>query len=334
MLGRFALAVLAMLGVVTPAVAQQNPTVKIGIYGILAEAGLYIAQERGYFAAEKLNVELVTGAAGPDVLPAFATGEIDATGGSFSPGYVNAAKRGLNMKMTVALSSFEKTGNAGFFMIRPELADKIKDWKDLKGYKVAVSPPRPNLNEYIVERGLEQGGLTLKDVQVVEVPFPTMIAALKSGGVDAAHTAEPMSTAAQDAGAAVKWRTTESYLPGLTPSLLSFGPRLLDRDRDVGERLLAAYLRGARDYVKAFEKNEGRQEVVNILVKYTPVKNPDLYSRMGMSHIDGNGDMNPKVLQDVADFFNKAGVIDKIDINTLMDDSLRQAALKRIGPAK
>jgi len=167
-------------------------------------------------------------------------------------------------------------------------------------------------------------------VQVVEIPFPTMIAALKSGAVDASHTAEPLSTQAQDSGAAVKWRTTESYLPGLTPALLSFGPRLLDKDRDLAERVLAAYLRGARDYVKAFEKNEGRQDIVNILVKYTPVKNPDLYGRMGMSHIDGNGVMNVKVLQDVADFFSQAGAIEKIDMNTLIDDSLRQAAIKRL----
>jgi NitT/TauT family transport system substrate-binding protein len=143
-----------------------------------------------------------------------------------------------------------------------------------------------------------------------------------------------MSTLAQDSGTAIKWRTTESYLPGLQPAALSFGPRLLDKDRDVGVRLLAAYLRGARDYVQAFQKNEGRQEVINILVKYTPVKNPDLYKRMGMSHIDGDGEINVKVLQDVADFFAQTGAIEKVDMHTLIDDSLRQAALKRLAEEK
>ena len=46
--------------------ANAAEKVKIGVIGILAEAGLYVAAERGYFTKEGLDVEFVKGLFGPD----------------------------------------------------------------------------------------------------------------------------------------------------------------------------------------------------------------------------------------------------------------------------
>jgi NitT/TauT family transport system substrate-binding protein len=306
--------------------------VRIGIYGILPEAGLFIAQDRGYFAAEKLGVELIGNAAGPEALPALMSGELDAVGGSMTPGVVNATRRGVPIKMVTSTSSWEDAGNSSFFMIRKGLADKVKDWKDLKGLKVAISPAQPNFNGFIVEQALARGGLTLKDVQGVEVPLQSMIVALKTGGVDAAHTSEPLSTLAVENGAAIKWRPASSYIPGLNPSMLSYGPNLLNKTPDVGRRLLLAYLRGARDYVKAMATGEGKADIISILVRNTTVKDRDLYDRMGMSYIDPDGTMNLKYVRAVLDYYEAAGVIQKTDVAGLVDDSFRQAAVAKLGP--
>jgi NitT/TauT family transport system substrate-binding protein len=305
---------------VTPAMAQQSAPakVRIGIYGILPEAGLFIAQERGYFAAESLAVELVANAAGPEALPALTSGELDAVGGAITPGVINATRRGLPIKMVTSTSSWEAHGNSSFFLIRKELAATIKDWKELRGKKIAISPAQPNLNGFIVARALALGGLTLKDVQTVEVPLPSMIVALKTGGVDGAHTSEPFSTLATQSGVAVKWQPASAYLPGLNPSMLSYGPSLLSKRPEVGERFMVAYLRGARDYVKAMATGEGKSEIIAILVKNTSVKDRTLYDRMGMSHIDPDGVI----------------VIQKTDAASLIDDRFRQAALKRLGAHK
>ena len=54
----------------------QTP-VKIGVFGILAEAGLFVAQERGYFKQEGLDVEFLPGMVGAEAFPALATGRIE-----------------------------------------------------------------------------------------------------------------------------------------------------------------------------------------------------------------------------------------------------------------
>jgi hypothetical protein len=44
-----------------------------------------------------------------------------------------------------------------------------------------------------------------------------------------------------------------------------YGPGLLERDRESGQRLMRAYLRGARDYEDAFGKGNSRDEIVGLL---------------------------------------------------------------------
>jgi len=314
--------------------AQAADTVKIGVIGILAEAGLYVGVERGFFAKEGLNVEFVKGLYGPDAYPALTTGQMDAVGGAFGPELINAAARGINVRIAAGMSSYTSGWESGFLMVRKALIDegKVKDFQDLKGLKVAIYEPRPNITDYFATRYLKLGGMTLKDVETVNVPFSNMIAALKTGGVDVAHTSEPLATIAVGAGAAVKFKPVGAYAPdGLTVTILQFGPTLLEKSRDMGERVLAAYMQGARYYLDALKKPEGRGEMAEILMKYTPVKNRELYDRIVFAYADPNGAVNLDGLQDMANYFGSYSGTKPADVKTLVDGSFQQNALKRLG---
>jgi NitT/TauT family transport system substrate-binding protein len=320
------------------ATAQAQTPVKIGVFGIIAEAGLYVAQEKGYFKQEGLDVEFLTGMVGAEAFPALATGRIDAVGGSFGPGVVNAVKRGIKVRLVAGLSSYRKGWDSGFYLVRKDLIDsgKVKDWKDLKGLTLAVSSGRPSLGDYITLQALKKGGLTLTDAKIVEIPFTNIIAALKSGGIDAAHNAEPQATLAVDQQAAVKWHAASEYLPeGMTVAILQYGPTLLEQNPAVGEKLMVALLRGARDYNQAFgPAGQGRAEVVQYLIKNTQVKNPAIYARMGMSYIEPNGDLSIALLNDQAAFYNRLGATDPIDVATIADDRFTKAAVAKLGAYK
>ena len=321
----------------TAATQAQTP-VKIGVFGIIAEAGLYVAQEKGYFKQEGLDVEFQRGMVGPDAFPALATGRIDAVGGSFGPGNINAVKRGIKVRLVAGLSSYRKGWDSGFYLVRKDLIDsgKVKDWKDLKGLTLAVSSGRPSLGDYITLQVLKKGGLTLDDAKIVEMPFTNIMSALKSGGIDAAHNAEPQATLAVDQGAAVKWHAASEYLPeGMTVAILQYGPSLLEQNPATGEKLMVALLRGARDYNKAFSPGgEGRAEVVQYLIKHTVVKNAAIYDRMGMSYIEPNGDLSVAMLNDQAAFYNKMGATEPIDVATIADDRFTKAAVAKLGAYK
>ena len=318
-----------------PATAQDKRVIKIGVIGILAEAGLYVAAERGFFAQEGLQVEFIKDMYGPDGFPALATGQIDAMGGAFGPELINAVARGINAKVVAGMSSYIPGWDSGFLTVRKELIDsgRVKDYKDLKGLKVALAPALPNLTDYFASRYLALGGLTLKDVTIVNVPFANMIAALKTGGVDFAHTSEPMSTLTVGSGVAVKWKPVTSYAPvGLTVAMLQFGSNMLEKTPEVGERVLAAYIRGARYYNDALKKPTGRGEIADILIKYTPVKSRPLYDKLAFSYSDPDAAISIDGMQDMAGYFARSTGSKPVEVRTLVDERFRLAAVKRLGP--
>src|SRR5690349_716660 len=88
--------ILACATVTTGAFAQTNAPlnppvhVKVGAIGALSDAGLFIAYEKGYFRDEGLDVELVSFKAAPQILPAIATSEVQASGSAVTPALFNA----------------------------------------------------------------------------------------------------------------------------------------------------------------------------------------------------------------------------------------------------
>jgi len=162
-----------------------------------------------------------------------------------------------------------------------------------------------------------------------------MIAALKTGGVDFAHTSEPLATLAVDAAGAVKWRPVSAYAPaGLTVAMLHFGPALLEKSPDTGERVLAAYVRGARYYNTALKDPAGKAEIAEILIRHTSVKARPLYDRIAFAYADPDAAISLEGMQDMANYFAANGGGKPIDVHAIVDERPRLAAVKRLGPYK
>src|SRR6516165_2069130 len=147
----FFLAALAIAG--SPAAAQIAPlnprvAIKVGAIGAVSDAGIFIAQEKGYFKDEGLDVELVSFKAAPQILPAIATGEVQVSGSAVTPALFNAFARGIGMKLVADKGQVAKGFGFAAIVIRSDLTDTVKDFKDLKGRKFAVmgraSPAPPS----------------------------------------------------------------------------------------------------------------------------------------------------------------------------------------------
>jgi NitT/TauT family transport system substrate-binding protein len=316
------------------AAVAQVEKVKVGVIGILAEAGLYVAAERGFFAKENIEVEFLKDTYGADAFPALATGQIDAVGGAFGVELVNAVHRGINIRIAGGQSSYVKDFGSGFLMVRKELIDnaRVKSFADLKGLRVALVEPRPNVTDYFASRYLKQGGLTLNDVTPTPIPFANMITALRTGGVDVAHVSEPLASIITGIGAAVKFKPVTDYAPdGFTVAVLHFGPSLLEKRPGVGERLIAGLMQGARHYMNALKTPEGKAEMAQILMKYTPVRDRAVYDRIVWSQADPDAAINMAGLQDMADYFGTHANTRRVEAASLVDQRFREAALRRLG---
>lgn len=170
----------------------EKPDVHIAVGG---KASFYylpltIAEQRGYFKDEGLNVRISDFAGGAVALRAVVGGSADVVSGAY--------------EHTISLQSKKQFFRAFVLQGRlPQIAfgvssakaGQVKSFKDLKGLKVGVSAPGSSTHN-LVKQLLVKGGLDPnKDVSVVGVGLGAQaIAALKSGQIDAISNTDPVMT--------------------------------------------------------------------------------------------------------------------------------------------
>jgi hypothetical protein len=75
---------------------------------------------------------------------------------------------------------------------------------------------------------LEQRGLTLADVESIDVPNAARLEAFTTGQIDLTITTEPTTSQIVRSGQALRWRAVAEVLPNRQSSYLVFGRRLID----------------------------------------------------------------------------------------------------------
>jgi ABC-type nitrate/sulfonate/bicarbonate transport system substrate-binding protein len=313
--------------------AGSAPTaVRVGVTGTLSEAAQYLAQAQGYFAGQGLKVQFINFTSATRMIPALASGQLEVGSGNVGPGLFNPPESNLCVKVVGSLARQEANANGVFLFVRRDLADagKLRDYADLRGLHVAL-PGRNTTSEYALAKELETGGLTLKDVRIVQMSFPTMLVSLANKSIDVAMLPESLASAAADKNLGVKWKPVSEVLPGAEFGVVLFSPRFAAK-RDAAVRWMSAYLQGARDYDDAFFHNQRRADVVAQLTKASPIKDAHLYDEMGFPLIDPNGNVNLDSIDDQMNWFIKAGELrEGIDLAQVVDPSFAHEAVARLG---
>jgi NitT/TauT family transport system substrate-binding protein len=308
-------------------------TVTSGLVGSVAEAGQLIAFERGYFREQGLNVEFVSFDNTARMTPSLATGQLDIGAGGVSAGLFNAIARGVPIKIVGPQAQHDPGASGVFFMVRTELIESgaFGDYPDLRGRKVAI-PGRGTAPDFAVGLALARAGLAPSDCERVELSFPDMVPALANGAVDVAVQAEPAAAQAVNRGAAVKWRELADIHPGIQFTVVLYSPQFVAHP-EAARRWIIAYLKGVRDYNDAFRHDRGRAEVVEILIRHTPMNDPVLYEQMGYPSIDPNGRVGQASLAEQLDWYVEQGLVTQvIDLEQAIDLSFADFALERLGP--
>jgi len=138
-------------------------------------SGLFIAQERGYFADEGLDVNIFTPGDPSTVLQTVASGRDD-FGISYQPELLIAREQGIPAVSVMALVQHPLNS------VMSLKESGIVEPKDLAGKKVGA-PGLPS-DESLLDTMLRNQGLTLDDVEMVNVGFD-LVPALISKQVDA-----------------------------------------------------------------------------------------------------------------------------------------------------
>jgi ABC-type nitrate/sulfonate/bicarbonate transport system substrate-binding protein len=183
-IGAATLAILCVLAMSLPNVfAQQKTPVHITYSENMYAAIAMVAIEKGYLAAQGLEVKHSSSGTAAEVLEALVGGSTDF--GVAAAAQIEAiASKKLPIK-AVALNSYGFTGS----VVVPRKDDKTKTMADLKGKTVGVQFATGTYGVWA--RYLKTQGLTTKDFNLKNLTNPLIPAAMESNSIEGAVTWEP-----------------------------------------------------------------------------------------------------------------------------------------------
>ncbi len=320
----------------TPPPAQVK--LKVGIVGTMSDGANLVAYKKGYFKEQGIDVEFIRFDTGAKMIAPLGTGELDAGRGVIGAGLFNAVLRGLDIKVVAdaySSPSTKVTKDYAGIVVRKDLADQIKTEKDLKGKNVAITG-KGIAAEIELQKLLEKGGLTDKDINLSYIGHADGLAALASKSLDVyVGLSEPFLTSGMDKNIISYWMGFPDVYPGHTFSVLLYSSKLAKETPEVAKRYMEAYLKGIRDYYDAFFKNKNKKEVVAILAEMTDIKDVALYDSMVAPNVNPDGYVSVETVATDAKWFFDSKQIDKpVEVKQVVDNSFLDSAIQRLGKYK
>jgi len=183
----------------------EQPAITVGVLPIADVAPVYLALERGLFEAEGLDVTVEIVQGGAAAIPALVGGDLHITYGNWVS-FLLANQEGIELRAVAG----GVAAAAGFTEL---LAGPGSDLEDnpagLAETTIAVNTLN-NIGELAIRSTLRQHGIDPDDVQLVEIPFPDMGAALDRGDIDVIWGSEPVPTTVKANVGAV--RVVDSFI--------------------------------------------------------------------------------------------------------------------------
>ena len=266
------------------AVGAGAGPIKIGLSKTFTGAAVFIAQERGYFAAEGVPAELVYFDSAEPVAVAVASKAIDFGVAPFTGGFYNLAARGA--LRVVAGGAREAPGFHYFAYIasKQAYAAGLTSLKELAGHPIATTQMGSS-GHYALALLIEKYGFDANKIRVLPLQTLTNIRSAVSGGqVDAAVTNGASALRVIERGDAkllgwvgdeTPWQVAAAFTATATA----------DYRVEIVERVLRAYRKAVREYNDAFIAPDGTRRngptapaILAIIAKYAeqPVEEVDI----------------------------------------------------------
>ncbi|MCX7360828.1 MAG: ABC transporter substrate-binding protein [Alphaproteobacteria bacterium] len=324
--------VLIALSVFWTTAAQAQP-VKIGDLGILADAPFYIAIEKGYFAAEGVQVVLERFNSAAQATAPLSTDQVQVVGGGVSAALYNAFARDWPVRIVMARTRDMPGYSSDTLILRNDLKATVKSAKDLKGRVIAINTPASVLH-FMLGRLMETDGLTISDVQTISMAWPNMGPGIESKAIDGGTVVEPFAALYAQKNIAFPFRRAADFMtkPPLEVSVMLYSKAWMEKRPDEAKAFSVAFLKGVRDYYDAMKGGPKRAEVIDICIKYTSLKDKALYDKVQWSYMDPNAEISFDGLRDQQDWYAKNGFVPlKANLEGMVDLRFLKHAQEKLG---
>ncbi|MGN9847092.1 ABC transporter substrate-binding protein [Nonomuraea sp. H19] len=243
-----------------PSSPPEQSTIKVGVVPNVESAPVFVALAKNYFEEEGLTVEpvIVTGAAA--AAPQVEHGALDLAQTDYATVF-HLNEVGREFKIVSPLYQ----AAPGSFAVVVNAKSKIRTATDLKRKKIAITN-LAGLGPLALTAVLKRAGLTLRDVVLIERPYPDMLYAVDRGQADAALLAEPFVTMARETK---HTRIVEDAMTREFANLYTAGMTATDEWIRRNPRTLAAFQRALAKAQRLIASDP--QQVRDALPTYTRI---------------------------------------------------------------
>jgi NitT/TauT family transport system substrate-binding protein len=299
--------------------AHAGEPLRLGLLHTLSPAPFYIAQERGYFRDEGIDLTFRFFEAAQPIAAAAVAGDIDVGVTALTGGFFNLAEKGTLKVIGGALHEEKGYEGSAILVSNKAFDGGLTSVDALAGHSFAITQYGSSFH-YMVGRiaGVEKfdiKSVTLRPVQQIA----NMVAAVTSGQVDAtiaiASMAKPLAASGQVhilgwAGDLVPYQITAVFT---TPGMIADKPDLL-------RHFAAAYQRGVAEFRNAFLRldaaghpvvDEKTDAAIPLLTKYVFTGDPDARRKIleGVGYYDAGGALDVADVLDQVRWFKAQGLV-------------------------
>ncbi len=289
-----------------PAQAAEKVTYLLPAPAFLPAFGPWmLAKERGYFAAEGLDVDFQAAQGGADAAKQVGAGNA-VIGGAIGDTPIIVRANGVPVRAVALL------GGGGLMQLVLKEDSPIKGPQDLKGKTVTVLSYQ-DTTYYALLGMLAKVGLTKNDVNIQSAGATNVWKFFVAGQADAMASVPDWEVDATEAGAKIKVIQADQYFHSMAQVVVA-SDEVIKTKPDLVKKLVAATIHGvkdimadpegaARDYVKAVPQRQGQErQMTRVFQLY------DQYVYPGQAKL---GVMDEARLAELQDFYLKQGVIEK-----------------------
>jgi len=277
---------------------------------------LWVAQEKGYFQEEGVDVE-ISGIfrAGPELMNAFTAGALDMAYVGEAPSTFSVANK------TADVSVVAQVNTEGSALVVAKGQSGIGEVSDLEGKTVGV-PGHATVQDFLVRKALRQAGVDSSRVNIVIIKPPEMIGALRTDQIDAFIAWEPYPSKAAVENVGRNLASSREIWAGHPCCVLVSDSKFLKSRPGEVEKVVRAHVR-ATIFIK-----ENPEEAVRIGVKFTGMDEPTV--RRALQFVEYTYVPSIDGEEEYVRFLSELGYISIDDSDAFVSDFINQDFLNEI----
>ncbi len=308
---------------ILPRIAAAE-TVKLATTKIASGGPIYIAIEKGYFAAEGLQPELVFFPASLPIAMAVVSGDIDFGSAGLTAALYRLGGQGALKIIAANARDVPSFPQYAFVVSNRAHEAGLKSYKDLAGHSIALGEVGAPAH-YTLAMVAEKYGIDIKTLRVLPMQaIVNVISAVSGAQADGGVTPASAVLPAIQRGDVKLLGYPGDEVPSQGGATI-VATKTADERRDTVERYLRALRKGARDYHDAFvgpnekpRKGPTAPEILAIIAKYTG--QPVAQIEPALPYIDAEARLDVTDVLRQIDWYKAQGMLkEPVDGHAIID---------------